>query len=56
MRSELNQIGWRTHLPPLFSAAVAVLMLILKLPYAVMVLWLAVIFTLISGVDYFVRR
>jgi len=34
----------------------AVLMLILNLPYALAVLWLAVILTLISGVDYFVRR
>ena len=34
----------------------AVFMLILNLPYAVPVLWFAVLLTLVSGVDYLVRR
>jgi len=38
------------------SQVIAVLMLILSWPYAVEVLWLAVILTWISGVDYLVRR
>lgn len=33
---------------------VAVLMLILNWPYAILVLWFAVFLSLISGVDYFV--
>lgn len=38
------------------SQMVAVFMLILKLPYAIEVLWLSVLLTLISGVDYIVRK
>ena len=34
----------------------AILMLILDLPYGIPVLWLAVILSLISGVDYIVRK
>ena len=38
------------------SQIIAVLMLIMSWPYAQEVLWLAVILTWISGVDYLVRR
>jgi len=38
------------------SQMAAVFMLILKLPYAVEILWLSVLLTLISGVDYIVRK
>jgi len=38
------------------SQIIAVLMLILNLPYAMAVLWFAVLLTLISGVDYIVRK
>jgi len=34
----------------------AIFMLILNLPYAVPVLWFSVLLTLVSGVDYLVRR
>jgi len=41
---------WKT-----VSQILAVLMLILNLPYALWVLWLAVLLTILSGVDYYVR-
>jgi len=41
---------WKT-----VSQVLAVFMLILSMPYALWVLWLATVLTILSGVDYYVR-